>query len=101
MHCFSAKWSQARKYLDMGLYLGFNGIIFKLDLDEVIKKIPSGRMLIETDCPYLSPSQAGAERNEPIYVKYMAERIAELRGESFEKIAEITTQNAKKLFKIT
>lgn len=118
IHCFTGKWSEAKQYLDMGFYLGFNGIIFKMDLDEVIKKAPLERMLLETDCPYLTPlvrrSRRGKgdlvcsiqpgedglqERNEPVNVKYIAQRIAEIRGESIEKIAGITFQNAKNLFK--
>jgi len=101
VHCFTGRWSQAQKYLALGLHLGFNGIIFKHNVDEVIKKVPIDRILIETDCPYLTPPQAKKERNEPIFVKYVAERIAELRGESFKKIAEATTQNAKNLFSLT
>jgi len=110
VHCFTGNWEQAKQYLEMGFYLGFNGIIFKLDLEEVIKKTPLNRILIETDCPYLTPlpavalakagPEAGIDRNEPIFVKYVAQRIAEVRGITFEKIAEITTQNAKQLFKI-
>lgn len=100
VHCFTGSWQQAQKFLGMGLYLGFNGIIYKMDLTEIIKKTPLGRMLIETDCPFLVPVGVKAERNEPIYVKYVAQRLAEIRGEPFEKIAEITTQNAKKLFSL-
>ncbi len=99
IHCFTGDWGQAQKYLDMGLYLGFNGIIFKLDLDEIIKKTPLERILIETDCPYLIPPEAEG-RNEPLYVKYIAQRIAQLKNETFEKIAEITFQNSTKLFNI-
>ncbi len=110
VHCFTGKWSQAKQYLAMGLYLGFNGIIYKMDLDEVIKKTPLDKMLVETDCPYLIPlprrSSAGAKagpevRNEPINVKYIVQRIADLRNEPFEKIAQATTKNAKALFKLT
>ena len=101
IHCFTGNWTQAKQYLDLGLYLGFNGIIFKHNVDEIIKKAPLNRMLIETDCPYLTPPQAKTERNEPIFVKYVAERVAELRGTSFEEIAEATTQNAKTLFNLT
>ncbi len=100
VHCFTGDWEQAQKYLEMGLYLGFNGIIFKMDLDEVIKKTPLEKMLIETDCPFLTPPVLAEQRNEPANVRYVAQRIAELRGEPLEKIAEITTQNAKALFKI-
>jgi TatD DNase family protein len=99
VHCFTGNWEQAEKYLEMGFYLGFNAIIFKLNFDEIIKKAPLEKILIETDCPYLTPPQENG-RNEPIYVKHVVQRITELRGENFEKIAQITTQNAKKLFSI-
>ena len=100
VHCFTGGWEQAQKYLEMGFYLGFNGIIFKLSLDEIIKKVPLDKMLIETDCPYLAPPPYQGQRNEPLYVKYIAEKIAEIKKASFGKIAEITCQNAKKLFRI-
>jgi len=99
VHCFTGTWEQAKKYLNMGFYLGFNGIIFKLDLDEIIKKTPLDRILIETDCPYLIPPQETG-RNEPIYVKYVAEKIAKIKKLSYKEIAQISTENAKKLFKI-
>ena len=98
-HCFTGNWEQAKKYLEMGLYLGFNGIIFKLNFDEIIKKTPLDRILIETDCPYLTPPPKEG-RNEPLYIEYVARKIAEIKNVYFEKVAEITTQNAKKLFKI-
>ena len=99
IHCFTGNWGQAKQYLDMGLCLGFNGIIYKLNLDEIIKKTPLERMLIETDCPYLLPLGRGG-RNEPLYVEDIVRRIAELRKETVEKVAEITTQNAKEVFSI-
>jgi TatD DNase family protein len=99
IHCFTGTWEDAQKYLETGFYLGFNGIIFKLDLDEVIKKTPLEKILLETDCPYLTPKPMTG-RNEPSYIKYVAKKIAQLKNLTFEKIAEITTQNAKKLFKI-
>ena len=98
IHCFTGKYSQAKKYLEKGLYLGFNGIIFKYNVAETIKKMPLDRMLIETDCPYLTPPKAEKERNEPSNLKYIIEEIARIRGVSFEEIAEITTTSAKKLF---
>jgi len=100
IHCFTGNKEQAKKYLEKGFYIGLNGIIFKLDLDEVVKEIPLERILIETDCPYLSPPAFKDKRNTPLNVKYIAERIAELKGMSFEEIAEATTKNAKELFKI-
>ena len=104
IHCFTGNWEQAERYLEMGLYIGFNGIIFKkiegMDFEENINKIPLDRILIETDCPYLTPPQAGKERNEPIFVKYVVEKIAKIKGVSYEKIAEATTLNARNLFGI-
>ena len=100
IHCFSGGWKEAKKYLEMGFYLGFNGIIYKLDLKEVIEKTPLDKILLETDCPYLTPPQAEVERNEPCFVKYVAQEIAKLKKLDFSKIAEITTKNAKNLFQI-
>ena len=98
IHCFTGKYSQAKKYLEKGLYLGFNGIIFKHDVSETIKKMPLDRMLIETDCPYLTPPNVKKERNEPINIKYVALEIARQRGISLEEVIEATTTSAKKLF---
>jgi TatD DNase family protein len=100
IHCFTGKWREAQKYLEMGFFLGFNGIIFKLNLDKVIQKTPLERILIETDAPYLTPPEAGVERNEPLFVKYVAEKIAKIKGVDYNEIAEITTQNARNLFQI-
>jgi len=104
VHCFTGKWKQAKKYLDMGFYLGINGIIYKLDLKEVIEKTPLEKILIETDCPYLTPSPAEAlakaGRNEPIFVKYIVQDIAKIKNIDFQKVAETTSQNAKNLFRI-
>jgi len=102
LHCFVGTVQEMKQYLDLGFYIGFTGIIFKLDLDEAIKKCPPDKMLVETDGPYLTPPKAGGKekRNEPVYVKYVAERIAELKGLSFDQVASQTTLNAKKLFKI-
>jgi len=111
VHCFTGTQEQAKKYLDMGFFLGFNGIIFKLDLDEIIKNTPLEKILIETDCPYLTPpisvnqrsyqrKSASTIRNEPIFVKYVVEKIAKIKNLSYDEITKISTENAKKLFKI-
>jgi len=99
IHCFTGNWEDAKKYLDMGFYLGFTGIVFKFDLDEVIKNTPLNRILVETDCPFLSPLPE-VRRNEPLFVKYMAKKIAKVKNITFEEIAKQTTHNAKKLFNI-
>lgn len=101
VHCFTGNLQEAQRYIDLGFYIGINGIALKLDLDEVIKKVPLDKIVIETDCPYLTPPVEGKDkRNEPIFVKHVAQKIADLRGISFEEVAEKTTENAKKLFKI-
>ena len=100
IHCFTGNWEEAQKYMELGFYIGFNGIIDKLDLDEVIKKTPLGKILVETDCPYLTPKIEGDKRNEPIFVKHIAQKIADLRGITFGEVASTTTANARKLFSI-
>ena len=100
IHCFTGKWRQAKEYLDMGFYLGFNGIIFKLNLDKIIERTPLERILVETDCPYLTPPSFSEKRNNPLAVKLIVGRIAEIKGISYEKISKLTTLNAKKLFGI-
>jgi len=102
-HGFVGNSEELQKYLNFRFYIGFNGIIFKkiegIDFEENIRKTPSDKILIETDCPYLIPPQESS-RNEPLYVKYVAEKIAKIKNMSFNEIAKITTENAKKLFKI-
>jgi len=101
IHCFTGTWEQAQKYMSLGFYIGINGIIFKFNIDEVIKQTPLDKILVETDCPYLTPTAEGKDaRNEPLFVKHVIQRIAELKGISFDEVASATTDNAKKLFKI-
>jgi TatD DNase family protein len=104
MHGFVGTTEQLQEYLKMGLYIGFNGIIFKkiegINFEELIKETPIEKILIETDCPYLTPPNFPEERNNPLGVKQVAQEIAEIKNLSFEKVAEITTKNAKELFKI-
>lgn len=103
MHCFSGDYFTAKKCLDMNFYISFSGIITYKNaepLHEVIRKIPVEKMLIETDSPYLSPSPFRGKRNEPSFVKYVAEKIAQLKGLSLEDVGRITAFNTKKLFKL-
>jgi TatD DNase family protein len=103
-HSFVGGLKELKDFLNLGFYIGFNGMIYKkiggVNFKEVIENTPLNKLLIETDCPYLSPTGAGAKRNEPIFVKYIAKTIAEIKKISFEDLAEITTQNAKNLFNI-
>ncbi|CUA81027.1 TatD family hydrolase [Anoxybacillus suryakundensis] len=103
MHCFSGSIEVARQCIDMNFYISFGGpVTFKnaKKPKEVAKEIPLHRLLIETDCPYLTPHPFRGKRNEPSYVKYVAEAIAELKGLSFEEVAQKTSDNAKRLFGI-
>lgn len=100
IHCFVGTLQEAQSLVDLGFYIGITGIIFKLDLDEVIKNIPLDKILIETDGPYLTPPKAGKDRNEPVFVKHVAEKIAELKGISLDEVLSATNANAKTLFNI-
>ncbi len=100
VHCFTGTWEEAQKYMDLGFYIGINGIIFKFNIDEIIRQTPLDKIVVETDCPYLTPIIEGDKRNEPIFVKHVVQRIADLKGMSFNEVAGKTTENAKKLFNI-
>ncbi|MQR88635.1 YchF/TatD family DNA exonuclease [Bacillus megaterium] len=103
MHCFTGSIEVARQCMDMNMYISFGGpVTFKnaKKPKEVATELPLDKLLIETDCPYLTPHPFRGKRNEPGYVSYVAEQIAELKGITYEELAEITTANAKKLFGI-
>lgn len=100
IHCFTGDLDKAERYLDLGYLIGLNGIIFKMDLDKVVKEIPLDKILVETDCPYLTPPKAPTGRNEPLFVKYVIEKVASLKGISFEEVSEAAFNNARNLFKI-
>lgn len=103
MHCYSGSVETALECIEMNFYISLGGpVTFKnaKKPKEVAESIPLDRLLVETDCPYLTPHPYRGKRNEPAYVKLVAEEIAGLKGLSFEEIAEATTQNAKKLFGI-
>jgi TatD DNase family protein len=103
IHCFTGNYDTAVKYLDLGYYISFSGIVtFKRseELREAAKKIPSDKILIETDSPYLAPVPHRGKPNEPSFVKYVADTLAEVRGITFDELAEITKTNAETLFRI-
>ncbi len=103
MHCFTGSIEVAKQCIDMNFYISFGGpVTFKnaKKPKEVAAEIPLDRLLIETDCPYLTPHPFRGKRNEPSYVKYVAEQIAELKGVSFEEIAQKTSDNAMRFFGI-
>lgn len=100
LHCFTGTVEDLERYLSKGLYIGLNGIIFNFKSEEVIKKIPLDKILVETDCPYLTPPAFKDQRNEPLFIKEVIKEIARIKELSFEEIKEQTTLNAKKLFKL-
>jgi len=103
LHCFSGSLEVAQEALKLGWLIGVDGpLTFKnaARLPEIVQKIPLERILIETDSPYMAPVPMRGKRNEPSYVRYIAEKLAELRGETLETIAAATTQNAETLYRL-
>ncbi|MBE9223045.1 TatD family hydrolase [Cyanobacterium stanieri LEGE 03274] len=103
MHCWTGNPEETQWFLELGMYVSFSGVVtFKNahSVHESAKIVPSERLLIETDCPFLAPAPYRGKRNEPAYVLHVAEKLAELRKEALEAIASTTTANAHKLFKL-
>jgi TatD DNase family protein len=103
LHCFSGDVKMLNQALDLGLLVSFTGnVTFKKStLGEIIENTPTDKMMLETDSPYLTPVPFRGKRNEPAYVKYVAEKIAEIKNISINEVIEMTTENAKKLFGLT
>jgi TatD DNase family protein len=99
LHCFTGTKEEAERFLSLGFYFGINGIIFKMEMEEAIKVIPMEKILLETDCPYLSPPMF-EERNNPLSLKYVIEEISRIKGVSIKEVEEITYKNSKDLFKL-
>ena len=102
-HCYSGSAEMARQLVDMGWYIGFTGVLtFKnaRKAVETAERIPLDRIVLETDCPFMAPEPFRGRRNDPGYLFRMAERLAEIRGISVEEVHAITTENAKKLYRI-
>lgn len=104
MHCYSGSVEMAEEYINkLGFYISIGGpVTFKNArvVKEVAQSVPLDKLLIETDCPYLTPEPYRGKRNEPMYVKYTAAEIANLRGITVEELAEATSRNARKLFQL-
>ncbi len=101
MHCFSGSWEMARECMAMGLYISFAGPVTYPNARrprEVAARVDLSRLLVETDAPYLTPQARRGKRNEPAYVRYVAEEIAAIRDMSLEELARVTTENARRLF---
>ena len=102
MHCFTEDWAVAKQALDLGFYVSFSGIVtFKnaTVIQETARKVPLDRILIETDSPYLAPDPKRGKQNEPAYVRYTAEYIAQMRHMTLDEFASRTTDNFFELFK--
>jgi len=103
IHCFSGSAECAKEYLKLGYYISFAGpLTFKKapNLIAAAEVVPLDRILIETDSPYLSPEPKRGRRNEPGFVRYVAQKVAEIKGVSLEEMAQITTENAKQIYRI-
>ena len=102
LHCFTETWEMASQALDLGFYISFSGIVTFSNADDlrsVVAKVPLERMLIETDCPYLTPVPHRGKPNEPKYVSGVADCIAGLRGMAAEELAAVTRDNYFRLFR--
>src|SRR5205085_6903742 len=103
IHCFSSDWTAAQRYLALGLYLSFSGILTFRNAEAVrdaAARVPIDRVLVETDCPFLAPAPHRGKRNEPAYVALTAQKLAEVRGEPLERLAQATAENARRLLGI-
>jgi len=101
IHFFAGSWDIAKQFLDLGFYLSFTGVItFARDYDEVIKNVPLDRIMVETDAPYVTPEPHRGKRNEPLYVEFVAKKIAEIKNLSEEEVFRQMVENTRKLFKI-
>lgn len=103
LHCFTESWEMAKEALDLGFYISFSGIVTfanASELREVVRKVPMGRLLIETDSPWLAPVPYRGKSNQPAYVVEVARAVAALRGTSVEALGERTSENFRQLFRV-
>jgi TatD DNase family protein len=103
IHCFTGDAAAARAYLDLGLQISVAGIVtFKTaePIREAVRLVPEDRLLVETDSPFLAPIPFRGKRNEPAHVRLVAEKVAEVRGVTVERVAQFTSENAVRLFKL-
>lgn len=103
VHCFSYPVEEARKYVDMGFYIGIGGVVtFKNShkLKEVVQYLPLESILLETDCPYMAPEPYRGKRNSSLYIPEIAKVIADLKGISYDEVVNVTNANAKRMYKI-
>lgn len=104
IHCFSYGTDMAREYLNMGFYLGIGGVVTFVNakkLKEVVKYMPMDRLVLETDCPYLSPVPNRGKRNSSLNLPYVVEAVSQLKGILPQEVISVTNENAKKLYRIS
>ncbi len=102
LHCFTENWDMAKQALDLGFYISFSGILTfhnAIKLREIAKKVPMNRILIETDSPYLTPAPHRGKKNNPAFVRYVAESLAEIKKCDIKHIKQQTSDNFFKLFR--
>ena len=103
IHCFTGDWATAQSYLALGLHISLSGVLtFKAAdaLREAAARIPLDRLLVETDCPFLSPVPYRGKRNEPSYVRLTAQKLAEIRSVPVAEVERATTENARRVFRL-
>jgi TatD DNase family protein len=101
IHSFMGGYKTARKFTELGYKIGLNGVVtYAEDFNRLIKELDLKDIVLETDCPYLTPVPHKGERNEPLYVKLVAEKVAKIKENTAEEVAEITTNNARDLFEL-
>jgi TatD DNase family protein len=103
IHCFTGDWTAAQRYLALGMHISLSGVLtFKAAdaLRDAAARIPLDRLLVETDCPFLTPVPHRGKRNEPAYVRLTAERLAEVRGLPLAQVEAATTDNARRALRL-
>lgn len=101
IHCFTGTAEEAAMYRELGFLVSITGIVtFGKNVQEAVRDIPLDQIMLETDAPYLTPAPFRGKRNEPRYVEYVAQKVAELKGVSVDEVAKVTTENAMKLFQL-
>ncbi|MDD4990546.1 MAG: TatD family hydrolase [Candidatus Pacebacteria bacterium] len=101
IHCFGRGYEMAKKFLDLGFLISYTGnITYNSERQSSIKNVPLEKIMVETDCPFLAPAPFRGQRNEPSYVKFVAEKIAAIKSLNFEEVAEQTSRNCVKLFNL-
>jgi TatD DNase family protein len=102
-HCFSGDWAMARQCIDLGFYISVPGVVTfdkSQQLHEVVRQTPLECLLLETDCPYLTPVPHRGKRNEPAFIIHTAQKVAQIKGLSLEEVAQAAAQNTRKLFRL-